>query len=311
MKLTRQQILLALLGVIAVVQAGDWILNHLIQGPLQARRARTEQLQKDIAKKEKLLAETRTGAKQLATWQVQSLPADPEVARTVYRSWLLSVVRSSRMRNAVVDSGSPAARRAKDGTMLYRTMPFSVRCRGALGEFNDFLFQFSRAGHLHQISSMSLNPVGVTGQFEISLGVDTLLLADRKSDKLNTAPSRLPALPSLADYSNIVKDNIFGVGMNSTDPMKLTRVSAITFSNSVPSVWITEDVSGRTLQIGLNEEFTTVALTGRIIEVRDQEAVIETAGERLQCAIGKPFSEATVVTVSTDVLPTGGLGQTK
>ena len=41
MKPNRQQILLALLAVIAVIQVGDWALNTMIQGPLQLRRART------------------------------------------------------------------------------------------------------------------------------------------------------------------------------------------------------------------------------------------------------------------------------
>jgi hypothetical protein len=298
---SRQQLLLGALALIAVLNMGDWVLNSMIQGPLKERRARTEQLQKDIAKKEKLIAETRNSVKQIAAWKKQSLPSDPEVARTVYRSWLLQLVKSTKLRNAVVDSGSPAARRTKSGELLFRTMSFSVRCRGGLSEFNAFLFELSKAGHLHQVSSLTLNPVGVTGQFDIFVGIDTLLLADRSGDTLNKEPSNLLASPALLDYSAVVKNNIFGVGLNAADPMKHTMITAITFSDGKPQIWIAEELTGRTIRAGLNEPFTTVALTGQIVKANDTTVVIESSGEHFLFSIGKPFSEA--VPVDPDKAP--------
>jgi Tfp pilus assembly protein PilO len=284
--------LLALLAVIAVIQVGDWVLNTMIQGPLQLRLARTEQLQADIKKREASLAETRNAAKQIDGWMKQSLPSDPEVTRSVYRSWLLSLIRTTKLRNATVDSGSPSTRKAKDNKVLFRSMPFSVRCRGSLAEFNAFLFQFSNAGHLHQISSMTLNPIGATGLFDISLGIETLLLSGRKGDTLNTAPSEFLASKDFNHYQSIVKDNIFGIGIDNTDPMQHTIISAITFSNGAPLVWITEQLSSRTIQVGVGNDFDTVALSGRVIEVHDQDVIIETSGERKTFPIGKPFSQA-------------------
>ena len=291
MKPNRQRILLAMLALMAVVQAGDWVLNTMIQGPLQLRRGKTEQLQADIRKREASLAETRNAARQIDGWRKQSLPSDPEVTRSVYRSWLLSLIRTTKLRNATVDSGSASTRKAKDNKVLFRSMPFSVRCRGSLAEFNAFLFQFSNAGHLHQISSMTLNPIGATGQFDISLGIETLLLVGRKGDTLNTAPSELLASKEFSHYQPIVKDNIFGIGIDNTDPMQHTIISAITFSNGTPLVWITEQLSSRTIQVGAGSDFDTVALSGRVIEVHDQDVIIETSGERMQFPIGKPFSE--------------------
>lgn len=292
MKPNRQQVLLALLAIIAIVQVGDWVLNTMIQGPLQLRRARTEQLQADIKKREASLAETRNAARQIDGWMKQSLPSDPEVTRSVYRSWLLSLIRTTKLRNATVDSGSPSARKAKDNKVLFRSMPFSVRCRGSLAEFNAFLFQFSNAGHLHQISSMTLNPIGATGLFDISLGIETLLLTGRKGDGLNAVPSELLASKDFSHYQAIVKDNIFGIGIDNTDPMQHTIISAITFSNGAPLVWITEQLSSRTIQVGVGNDFDTVALSGRVIEVHDQDVIIETSGERKTFPIGKPFSQA-------------------
>ncbi len=299
MKPNRQHLLLGILAIIAVVQVGDWVLNTMIQGPLQLRRGKTEQLQADIKKREATLAETRNAAKQIDSWLKQSLPSDPEVTRSVYRSWLLALIRTTKLRNATVDSGSPSTRKAKDNKVLFRSMPFSVRCRGSLAEFNAFLFQFSSAGQLHQISSMTVNPIGATGQFDISLGIDTLLLVGRKGDTLNSSPSTLLASKEFSHYESIVKDNIFGIGIDNTDPMKHTIVSAITFSNGVPQVWITEQLTSRTIQVGLEVDFDTVALSGRVVEVHDQDVIIETFGERMQFPIGKPFSEGIAVAAPT------------
>ncbi len=303
MKPNRQQVLLAVLAVIAVIRVGDWVLNTLIQGPLQLRRSRTEQLQADIKKREATLAETRNAAKQIDGWMKQSLPADPEVTRSVYRSWLLNLVRTARLRNVTVDSGSPSTRKAKNNKVLLRSMPFSVRCRGSLAEFNTFLFQFSRAGHLHQISSMTLNPIGATGQFDISLGIETLLLEGRKGDSLNKAPSTLLASTDFRHYENIVKDNLFGIGIDNTDPMNYTIVSAITFSDGVPQAWITEQLSNKTIQVALGADFDTVALSGRMVEIHEQDVIVETAGEQMQFLIGKPFSEGTPVASAESSTP--------
>lgn len=293
MKPTRRQLLLAILTVIAVIQVGDWILNTMIQGPLEARRTKTDQLRETIKKRESLLAESRNAGHQIDAWQKQSLPADPDVTRSVYRSWLLSIVKNTKLRNATVDSGSPSTRRAKDNTVLYRSMPFSVKVRGSLAQFNEFLFQFSNAGHLHQIASMTLNPVSSTGQFDISLGIETLLLPGRKSNDLSSGRSTLLASANFNEYAAIAKDNIFGI--DNADPMQHTMVSGITFSNGKPQVWITEQLIDKVTQLSAGAEFDTVALSGRILEVRDQEVIIETSGERMLFPIGQPFSAAKTI----------------
>ena len=185
--------------------------------------------------------------------------------------------------------------------MLYRSLPFRMRARGSLAQFNEFLFRFSKAGHFHQISSLTLNPVSNTAQFDISLGIETLLLPGRKGGALNSAPSTMLASAELKDYDDIVKGNIFGI--DGADPMQHTLISAITFSNGSPEVWITEQLSDKVTRVSLGSEFDTVALSGRILEVREQEAIIETSGERLLFPVGKPFSDAQTIAATLSSEP--------
>lgn len=296
MKLTRQQLLLGLLILIGIVRAGDWILQSVIQGPLQERRARTTQLQKDIRSREKQLADLRAAGGRMETWVRQSLPADAETARTAYRSWLLSLLRKTQLTDAVVDSGSPGSRRLRNGAVLYRSLPFTLRARGSLTQFNNFLFQFTKAGLLHQITSFNLTPAGGTGVFDVAVSIDTVLLPNRQGGELNQQPGTLPALASVADYAKIASQNIFAVGLNTVDPLKHTFVTAITFSNGQPLVWITEQLSDRVTRTGPGESFTTAAMSGSIVEVRAREVVVESSGQRLLLSLGSPLSEARPVT---------------
>lgn len=296
MKLTRQQLLLGVLILIGIVRVGDWVLQSLIQGPLQERKARTAQLQKDIRSREKQLADLRAAGGRIDSWLRQSLPADAETARTAYRSWLLGLLRKTQMTDAVVDSGSPGSRRLRNGSVLYRSLPFTLRARGSLPQFNNFLFQFTRAGLLHQITNFSLTPAGGTAIFDVSVSIDTVLLPTRKGNELNSQPGILPALATVADYASIASQNIFAVGLNTVDPLKHTFVSAITFSNGQPLVWITEQLSDRVTRAGPGESFSTAAMSGSIVEVRAQEVVVESSGRRLLLSLGSPLSEAKPLT---------------
>lgn len=296
MKLTRQQLLLGVLILIGIVRVGDWVLQSLIQGPLQERKARTAQLQKDIRSREKQLADLRAAGGRIDSWLRQSLPADAETARTAYRSWLLGLLRKTQMTDAVVDSGSPGSRRLRNGSVLYRSLPFTLRARGSLPQFNNFLFQFTKAGLLHQITNFSLTPAGGTAIFDVSVSIDTVLLPTRRGNELNSQPGTLPALATVADYASIASQNIFAVGLNTVDPLKHTFVSAITFSNGQPLVWITEQLSDRVTRTGPGESFNTAAMSGSIVEVRAQEVVVESSGRRLLLSLGSPLSEAKPLT---------------
>ncbi|MFN8709111.1 MAG: hypothetical protein ACK50J_20700 [Planctomyces sp.] len=287
MKLSRQQMLLGLLALIGLAQAGDWIVNSMIQGPMRERRARLNQLAKDIEKQEKLLKETMSASSKIGQWKKRSLPSDTEVARSVYRSWLLDGIRQVRLRNATVDSGTPSNRGG-----MYRSMPFSFRVRGSLAEFTAFLVLFTDADLLHQITGFSLTPISNSGQFDISVSIETLLLPGVTGGKLSTARSQILAEKNVRDYDSIYRNNVFGIGIDIIDPMKTTMVTAITFSDGNPQVWISEPSRESALRLKTGDAFDTIALAGKILEIREQNVVIETAGEKLLLQIGKPFAEA-------------------
>lgn len=289
MKSNRQKILLGFLALMGILRGGDYVLNTMIQGPLDKLRTEREALKVEIEKREKLLGDARKAGKRIEIWQQQSLPADLETARSLYRNWLLKVIREAKLQNANVDSGSPANRYG-----LYRAMPFDVKARGTLAQLTAALFRFGSSDQLHEIKSLRLTPIGQTGQFDISLGVEALIIPGTKRKTLSTGKAKLLASSTARDYSIIAKDNFFGIGISHQDPMKMTILSAVTVRNDIPVAWFTELITGKVTKVGPDETFETVALSGRIVQVDDTSVSIETGGQRLQMTIGQSFAEGAV-----------------
>lgn len=291
MKLNRKQILLGFLALMGIFQVGDYVLNTMIQGPLDKLRTEQESLKKDIQKREKLLSEARTAGKKIEIWKKRSLPANIETARSLYRNWLLDVIRKAKLQNATVGSGSPATRYG-----LYRAMPFDVKARGTLLQLTAALFRFSNSDQLHEVKSLRLTPVGNTGQFDISMGIESLIIPGSSRKTLSTGKSNFLASSESRDYSIIARDNIFGIGVSHQDPMKMTILSAVTIRNDKPLAWFTELITGRVIKVGPDAPFETVALSGRIVQIDDESAIIETGGQLMKLSIGQSFEQGVITT---------------
>ncbi|MEO1979998.1 MAG: hypothetical protein ABGZ24_05730 [Fuerstiella sp.] len=293
MKVTRQQVMLGVLALMAVLRGGDYVISSMIQGPLRELQGENRELLEDISKQEKLLADGRVAGQKIERWQKKSLPSDTETARSLYRNWLLETVRSAKLRNATVDSGSPANRRG-----LYRAMPFTVQARGSLHEITSALFSVEKSNQLQRIISLRLTPVGTTGQFDLSMGVEALIIPGTREMSLNTGESRYLASTDRHDYDVIARDNIFGIGIDTKDPMKLTILSAVTYRNGEPTAWITEQIDDKVHKLSAGADFETTAISGRVVTVTEKSVVIESGDQLLKMDIGQSFADAEVTSGS-------------
>ncbi len=288
MKLNRQQVLLIVLAGFGVLSAGDWVLTTMIQGPLDKRKARTRAIEKEIEKHEKTLADGRKAGQFLDEWRKQSLPANTEVARSLYRSWLLERVNAAKLLSPTVDSRSPSNRGQ------YRVLPFSLRARGTLDQFVQFLFDFSEAGLLHRVQSLDLNPAGSSGFFDITLSIEALMIPGAEGDELNTEPSDWLVSDSVGDYDVISRRNIFGVGM-AFDPRRQTFVTAITRSNDQPQVWFKVRDHDKTLKLREGDTIDVDDFQGTIAEIFEQDVTIDADGERWLLSVGDSLADGFAV----------------
>ena len=286
----RQRLMYFVLGAIVLFVGGDYVMKNYVDAPLEQRQSRKEQLEKKIKAKKKELAAAKEAAKKLAIWEKSSLPSDTEIARSLYRTWLLELVEKSDFQSAHVDSGPATSRKG-----YYESLGFSVRGKGTLNQLVSFLFEFYRAGHLHKIQSLNLTPMGKGGGVDISLAVEALALPGAESkSQLSQVPSTKLAHASVTDYAIIAQRNMFGAGGES-DISRQAFLTAIAQDGSEREVWFTLRSQDKLLKLRKGSQFEIGHFTGSVIDILDDDVILESVGERWLLSIGESLAEATAL----------------
>ncbi len=287
---SRKRLLTIVLGLVILYFGGDFVLRTYVDEPLKVKQARKEQLQKKIKGKKKELAACKEAIRKLSVWEESSLPSDTEIARSLYRAWLLELVERSEFQTAHVDSGAANSRKG-----FYDALGFSVRGKGTLHQIVRFLFDFYRAGHLHKIQSLSLTPLGKGGGLDVIMTIEALVLpgADRK-DQLSTLTSHRLSYNSLEDYGIIAQRNIFGVG-GETDESRQVFLTAVTQDDGQPEIWFTLRGHDKLLKLRQGSRFEIGHFTGTVVDIFEDDVIFESVGERWLLSIGEPLADATAL----------------
>ena len=262
----------------------------IVMDPLQALRQKQQTLQKDIARRELELTKARKAAKTLAAWATESLPGEPQVARSLYQAWLLQLVSRVGLHGPAVDSTQPSARNG------YVSMTFSLQARGTLEQWTQFLYDFHRAGLLHQIRSLAITPITKKEQLDINLAIEALVLPGaERTERLNEETSDRLAFERLADYQPIVKRNLFGAG-GAADPTDQTYLTGIHHVNGEPEAWFTlrnqTDPERAVVKLRRGQSLVIGQFQGQVTEIADDDVVLEADGERWLVALGENLAEA-------------------
>jgi hypothetical protein len=156
--------------------------------------------------KETLRAAEAARAKRVA-WEKRSLPSDPQIARSLYQKWLFGLVERSSLADPTVKAQPIQPHRG-----IYQRLTFDVAARGTLPELVQFLHEFYRADHLHQIRRLHITPIEKSKELELDFGVETLILPGAPRDKpLSTGTSGRLAHADLKYYlENITRRNKLG-----------------------------------------------------------------------------------------------------
>ena len=246
---SRKPLMLAGLGLIAVVYAGDWALTNWIDEPKKQRRAQVAAISAEIQKYEQYIGRTQQDAQWIRYWYNQSLPADAEVARSLYQAWLLEAGDYVGLANRTVNSTEPMNRGA------YFSMNFTMRGIGTLEQLTQFLYEFYNAGHLHKINSISLTPMGGSGHMDLTLVVEALILrGNPRRDRLGESRAYRLASFAIDEYDVIAERNLFSAGGGSgTDPTSHTYLTAVNFVNNEPEAWFTQRTDGAVMKLRLGD----------------------------------------------------------
>ena len=153
------------------------------------------------------------------------------------------MAKDAKLVGTSVDSGDPVAvtqtrGKSKKAIEIYKRFSFSVRGRGDLGQVTKFLYDFYRAGHLHRIRSMSLNPIGQGQEVDFNASIDAIALpnADREAE-LTTLVSEDLALQDARDYQFISRRNFFGRGGTQTAWKEISLTAVTSDVRGVGEAW--------------------------------------------------------------------------
>jgi len=283
----RKTILSAALVIMALFYFGDWLLRNQFEGPLASRHRRTAKLQDDILSRQRDLEKARKAAKALDRFKSQSLPSNPEVARSLYQGWLLELVGQVGLTNPKVDSSEPLNRKG-----MFHQLSFSLRGRGTLAQLTRFLFEFYRADHLHQIRALSATPLQGTDELDLSVSIEALALAqaDRKDRLANRVSDRL-ASSKLEDYQVIEQRNLFGANASS-DATQYTFLTSVNYVDGQAQAWFTIRTSDDILKLREGETLEIGAFKATVSGITDSDVILESDGERWLVTVGESLTEA-------------------
>jgi len=244
-------------------------------------------------------------SKQIAEFQKQSLPSDPELALQLYTQWLWNLVDTSDLVDPKV---VPLPSLTKN--TAYNKFDFTIKaeCDLSLKQALDFLYGFYSTNQLHRISQLTLKPKPDGKQMDVMIEVQALIVpgADR-SDRLNLEPSKKLQLADAAAYQKLIGGrNLFAeytppvVRERRPDPAprptfdvaKYATVTGIIEDNSKPQLWLRVKTTGQMLRLSVGEEFTVGDVQCKVESIGGRDAVVTVAGKRKQLRLEDNLRDA-------------------
>jgi hypothetical protein len=297
----RQYGLAALLAVMAIYFGGEWLWENAIDGPIREAERTGAKLTKGLEQRKTTLARARAAADVLENWKAQSLPADLEVARSLYQTWLVELVGDVEFSSPSVSSSEGAGLKG-----VYNALAFSLRARGTLDQLRRFLFGFYQTDLLHQIRSLNITPISNSELLDLSITIEALSLVSKGAGDAAASPETIfeqfrqctlrvsdrLASDRLEAYDPIVRRNLFGAGHGEADPTDHTYLTSITITDGEPEVWFTLRTTDEVVKLREGDSMQVGALLVTVAQARGTDVIIETDDERWLLTLGDKLTDA-------------------
>jgi hypothetical protein len=284
-----------LVGCLAVfgLYMVDSLYRNWIEQPTAQLTARIDGLNDELQKttQDKDMAQ-RVG-KRLEMYGQRALPYDPQLARSVYQEWLLHLVDKHQFKSAAVDPGQPMPveirSRTKRGKRdhIGSRINYSLRGQASLAQLERLLQDFRRAGHLHKIRTLSLNPTGKEGELDVNLAIEVLSLdAAAKKDELGSW--RLITVEGSASDapSDFVRRNLFARGFaKSLNEIKLKAITSDKAGRQ--QAWFSLPANRHSVAVGVDENLPLPLHEITVIEILPGRVLVRVNANPLWLDMGQ------------------------
>jgi hypothetical protein len=275
-----------------------------------------DQRQQELHTAQQQLADANVGLRRgqralerLAAWQRQSLPADRESARSLYRTWL---VERCEQAGLAVDDVQPSQRSIS--TAAQTAIGYTLIARGTVKSTITLLYEFYRSTMLHQITRLQIRPAGDASQLSVTLTVEALILPGAThAEQLPTGVSDRLAKASVEEYiESIVGRNLVAVyrpprpdppprtaGQERPPPQfdaaKHAYVTGIVQVNGRLQAWITVRTTGEVLRLFEGDALKVGLLDGHIVSIAPRMIVLECDDKQLQVSLGENLRDGKAI----------------
>jgi hypothetical protein len=278
----REKILIAVAGGLLVTILGFFFFLFGDVPPVEKLLADRTHWKEDVAKKESQLRAAKDDKARLDDWSRRAVPAEQDI----YTNWLSNLATKFITKPFTLVPAQPDLHKG-----IYTKFSFTLSGHASLANLTDFLYQFYKAGHLHQITRMVIKPVPNSPDLEVNLTVEALSLpgVDRK-DLIKEEGHSLQQGKSLTDYRQpITKRNLFAAFVSrdrksTVDVAQFTYVTGVTDVDGKKLVWIQNRMGGRLWKLGEGEKFEIGDIRGIVQKINPakdmDEVVLDVDGHR-------------------------------
>ena len=282
---------------------GSLVVLFLLQmgwsrvGSLYSQRsAQLRQLQRTVGDRTIDVARGKMAAERLHAWQRQSLPADPDVAKSLYNDWLRQQLVEAKFNDVTIRDLSATGSRRRTA---YKQLGFSVTARGSIEQLTEFLYKFYRANHLHQLRDLGITTSKDSQELGLTLKIEALILPGaERTDALNDGESDSLIEADLSSYTEaIVTRNLFAPYTEAppatpdSDEAKEAVITAIVRDEGGWQAWV-QIKTGKVLRLHEGDPFEVGSLSGTITRISRREVVFQADGRQRLAKPGKSLADA-------------------
>ena len=275
----------------------DTLYRSWIERPSQQLTSQIADLREKLSasKTEQLVAQKQ--GKRLESLAARALPDNSQLARSLYQQWLLNLVEKNELTSASVDAAQPVRleirSRTKTGKrqLVGHRINYSLRGQATLAKLSGFLNDFRRAGHLHKIRSITLNPVGSEGRLDADLSIEVLCLeASTNKVQLGVWEVADEAAVAPSTYNHLVRRNLFARGF--AKALFDIELKAITSNREgIAQAWFRIDGRGTTKAIAAGNQIPVSLHDILVVEVLTNKVQVRINEDSYWIKLGQSIGE--------------------
>jgi hypothetical protein len=276
----------------------DSLYRSWIEQPQTELNRRIDTLNNELAESKQQQLQSQRIGRRLAEYTARALPSDPMLARSSYQEWLLALVDRHQFASTSVDASQPVPleirSRTKKGKRIRvgHRIDYSLRGQATLAKLSDFLDQFRRAGHLHKVRALTLNPIGSEGRLDINLSIQVLSMESSLNESDVGDWTMLPDVQeTLKPATSLVRRNPFARGF--AKALNDVQLRAITTNrDGIIEAWFAADARGSIKKVPAGHNIPLALHDIMVVEILRDKVLVNVNDEPQWIHMGESIGEA-------------------